>query len=99
MRSLPATEKNLHGTCLPVLKLNPFIKHLGSSRCGSVETSPTGIHEDAGSIPGLAQWVKDLVLLWLWCRPAAAAQIQPPAREFPYAVGVALSLKKKNYLL
>ena len=42
-------------------------------------TNPTRNHEVSGSIPGLDQWVKDLALLWLWCRPAATALIRPPS--------------------
>ena len=36
--------------------------HLRSSHHGSVEMNPTTIHEDTGSIPGLARRVKDLAL-------------------------------------
>ena len=38
----------------------------------------------------------DLVLLWLWCWPAAIALIRPLAWEPPYASGVALEKDKKE---
>ena len=61
-----------------------------------METNLTRNHEVEVSIPSLAQWVKDLVLLRLWSRPAAAAPNRPLAWESPYAVGVALKIKNKK---
>ena len=36
---------------------------MGSSHCGSAATNLTNILEDVGLIPGLAQWVKDTMVL------------------------------------
>ena len=67
------------------------------------------VREDASWILGLAQWVKEQVMLqaaayitdaaWIWCCcgcgvASAAALIQPLAQELPYATGA--SVKRKN---
>ena len=66
-----------------------------SSRCGTVETNLTSIHEDAGLIPGLTHQDKDLALLWLWCRLTDSCSSDLiPRQGTPYATGVALKRKK-----
>ena len=37
--------------------------NVGTSHHGSAEMNPTSIHDDAGSIPGLTQWIGALALL------------------------------------
>ena len=61
-----------------------------SSHHGLAVMNPTSVHEDVGLTAGLARWVEDLVLLWLWCRLSAAALIRPLTWKFPYAADAAL---------
>ena len=66
MRKLPVILKFRWGPGMVSLSSHcvGHSRHRRSSCCVSVGTNLTGIHEDAGLIPGPAQWVKDMVFLW-----------------------------------
>ena len=69
--------------------------------------NPTSIHVEVSSIPGLAQQVKDpvlqtyllgldLMLLWPWCKPVAAAPTGPLGLGTSICHGLWRQKKKKE---
>ena len=65
---------------------------------GSALTNLTSILEDVASIPGPAEWIKNLVLPQAVVQVAdiAIALIQPLSWEFPYAKDLALKKNETN---
>ena len=77
----------------------------------SVLRTRHSVHDVVGLVPGLLSGLRiwrchklwhrrcslDPELLWLWCRPAAAAPIQALAWELPYAAGAAVKKINKKW--
>ena len=61
-----------------------------------METNLTGNYEVVDSIPGLAQWVKDSMSLWLWHRPASVASTPSLGTSICHKCGKKKKKKKKK---
>ena len=58
------THAHMHiHVCRPLHSLFPLPEKTSFRSCGSADSEPDTVHGKVGLIPGLAQWVKDLVLL------------------------------------
>ena len=93
-------EENTAGTVFDInhsntfLDLSPKIKEIKSGITAVVQWNRQ--HLWAGSISGLAQWVKDPVLPQLWLRLQLWLEPDPWPQGTPYALGSQKRKKKKK---
>ena len=64
-----------------------WIKDPACHSHSNMESKPEGIGRRCGPDP---------MLLWLWCRPAAAGAVQLLSKELPYATSAAIKDKNKR---